>query len=189
MTGVAGPMLRSNSAAAARFMLGFALGQLTAAATLSILIAAVGLSLAVVAPWPLRVFLFLAVAASLCLADFVGRIPQLERQVPVDLYHRLEPGRLGFVWGADIGLLFTTRKTTSMPWLGLVGAATLAPAASLAFLTAFGLASTGTLLVTAYHWRRSREASARRYLASLKISRLVSAGLIPALAIVLAVAE
>jgi hypothetical protein len=64
-------------------------------------------------------------------ADLTDHTPQSPRQVPQrlagDLNH--QPGRLGFIWAVDLGLLVTTQKTTSLLWIGLTGAVLLGPSA------------------------------------------------------------
>jgi hypothetical protein len=60
-------------------------------------------------------------------ADLLNRTPHVWRQVPQRFARELNdyPGRLGFVWAVDLGLIVTTQKTTSLLWIGLAGAIVL----------------------------------------------------------------
>lgn len=187
MVGVAGPMFRRSRIEGMRFLAGFTLGQLMSALFLSVAIIAIGMVVAYVFPWQFRITLFAAGAVLLALADKTGRTPQVSRQVPVDLYHRLESGRLGFAWGADVGLLFTTQKTSSMPWLGLLAATMLVPTAALPMLMSLALASAASLLVGVIRWDRKSHENAKQYFTRLKLLRFSSAALIPAFCLLLLV--
>lgn len=55
----------------------------------------------------------------LLVLDLLGRTPRVDRQTFQRLSH-LPPAVRGFVWGVDIGLLFTTIKVTSLVWVVLL---------------------------------------------------------------------
>jgi len=187
MVGVAGPMFRRSRNEGIRFLVGFTLGQLTSALFLAVAIIAIGMVVVYVLPWQFRITLFAAGAALLALADKTGRTPQVSRQVPVDLYHRLEPGRLGFAWGVDVGLIFTTQKTSSMPWLGLLAAITLLPLGSLPMLMSLALASAMSLFIGVIGWDRKLYPNAKQYFTRLRLMRFTSAALIPSFGLLLLV--
>ena len=46
----------------------------------------------------------------------------MRRQTPQGLVRELDPFAVGLVFGVDIGSLVSTYKTTSLIWIGLVGA-------------------------------------------------------------------
>jgi hypothetical protein len=60
----------------------------------------------------------------------------------VRLAHELRnlPGRLGFIWAFDLGLLVTTQKTTSLLWIGLAGAVLLGTPGTVVLTLAVGAA-------------------------------------------------
>lgn len=178
MVGVAGPMFRRSRSEGMRFLTGFALGQLTSALFLSVAIIAIGMVVFNVLPWQFRITLFGAGAILLALADKTSHTPQIARQVPVDLFHRLEPGRLGFAWGLDVGLLFTTQKTSSMPWLGLLAATTLLPVGALPMLMALALISVMSLFIGIVGWNRQSRWNTKTYFTRLRLLRFTSAALI-----------
>src|SRR5690348_15479587 len=65
-------------------------------------------------------YLVLAVCVAVLLVlDALGRTPRWNRQTPQRL-RVLPPGLRGFLWGLDIGMLFTTIKVTSLVWVLLL---------------------------------------------------------------------
>lgn len=116
MAGVAGPMAARDRYAAARFLSGLTAGELLGSVVVAVVIMAIGSSLAVAVPLAARIAVAGLVVIALGLADLGNRTPEMWRQVPQRLIHVLPPGRLGLAWGFDLGLLFTTKKTTSMSW-------------------------------------------------------------------------
>jgi hypothetical protein len=155
MAGVAGPMLRRSVPQGARFLTGLLAGGLLASLLLAFGVDRLGTAVALVLPDGYRraaAVLLLLVLAGFDLAD---RTPHLWRQVPQALVRTLPPGRLGLVWGFDLSLLFTTQKSTSLTWAGLVGTLLLAPQAAWVVLPAMTL--TGLLAITArsVHYARS----------------------------------
>ena len=189
MAGVAGPMFRRNRRDGVRFLTGFAIGQLTSALFLSVAIIAVGMVVSYILPWQIRIAVFAAGAILLALADKTGHTPQVARQVPVDLYHRLEAGPLGFAWGMDVGLLFTTQKTSSMPWVGLLAATTLLPIGALPMLMSLSLASVVSLFIAVIGWKRNSEWNAKKYFSRLRLLRFTSAALIPTVGVLMVAAQ
>jgi hypothetical protein len=159
MVGVSNPMMRRGRTAGWRFIAGFGGGSAAATAVLVgpllLLNAAAHL-----APRPVRAAALVLLVVLLAGADLLNRTPHVWRQVPVRFAHELRdlPGRLGFIWAFDLGLLVTTQKTTSLLWIGLAGAVllgtpgtvvlTLAVAAALYWLAIAVLAVTGDAFLT-----------------------------------------
>ena len=114
MAGVAGPMMRRTRAGAARFLAGLTVGGIAGGLVLSLPVYLLGSALTSVMPLTGRVLLLAAICAVLAWADLRHRTPHVWRQVPQGLVRTLPPGSLGVVWGFDLGLLFTTQKTTSL---------------------------------------------------------------------------
>ncbi|MDA0643016.1 MULTISPECIES: hypothetical protein [Nonomuraea] len=83
-------------------------------------------------------------------ADVLNRTPHVMRQVPQDYARALRPGWRGVLWGVDLGLLFTTQKTTSLIWGALVVTVLLNPMAAPVFLVGMVIGSVaGTVIGTA----------------------------------------
>lgn len=123
MVGVSSPLLRTPGAL--KFHTGFLLGVLASSGFLTILLVPVGIALSNV-PHSFRA-IGVAVFAALCAwLDFRDRTPYVWRQVPQRLsLQGLSPGSLGFVYGLDIGLWFTTQKVASLLWVAIAGAVLL----------------------------------------------------------------
>jgi hypothetical protein len=141
MVGVSNPMMRRDRVAGWRFIAGFGGGTAAAAAVLAgplLLLYAV----AHPAPRPLRAAVLVVLVFLLAGADLLNRTPHVWRQVPVRLAHELRnlPGRLGFIWAFDLGLLVTTQKTTSLLWIGLAGAVLLGTPGTVVLTLAVGAA-------------------------------------------------
>lgn len=136
MAGVAGPMLRHDRAAAVRFLLGLLIGGLAGSLVLAVPVYLVGRLAEASLPGTVRWLVFGAVVVLFGVLDLGLRTPHVRRQVPQRLLHVMKPGQLGLVWGADLAMLFTTQKTTSLLWVTLAGLVLVAPAAAPAVLVA-----------------------------------------------------
>jgi hypothetical protein len=155
MAGVAGPMGRRDRA---RFLLGLAAGGAAAGLVLSVPVYLVGQLLLAALPLPARVVALVVVALGLAAADLLGRTPHVWRQVPQRFIRTLPPGPLGLVWGFDLGLLVTTQKTTSLPWLALAAVALLDPSlAPLVLVTLSLVATIGITALSLTAWARTLE--------------------------------
>jgi len=150
MAGVAGPMLRVSRAAGVRLLAGLVIGEVVAAAVLSVPAVLVGDGIHVaVGPQP-RLWLLAAVCGFFGLTDLAQRTPQVSRQVPESLIVRLPPGSLGLAWGLDLGLLFTTQKAVSFIWVALSAAIVLDPVTAVVVLTVIALAGGATIAVQSF---------------------------------------
>lgn len=136
MAGVAGPMLHRSATQGLRFLLGLLLGCMVAATIIATLIILLGGAAHYAIPASTRSPLLASVLAALGVMDLLHRTPQMGRQVPKIFAHSLQPGALGLVWGMDIGLLFTTRKTTSLVWAAMAVAVVTGPMPIAAFVVA-----------------------------------------------------
>ena len=141
MAGVAGPMLRRSRSSGTRFLLGLAAGGAAAGVLLSLPAFLVGSALDAVAPERVRLLVLAGLLAALAAADLLHRTPHLMRQVPERLVWKLPPGSLGLAWGFDIGLLFTTQKTTSLIWAAIGATVLLGPTWSAPVLVSVALAA------------------------------------------------
>jgi hypothetical protein len=139
MTGVASPMLKRSKQQGVRFLAGLAIGGIAAALVLSLLVYLIGIL--ALSPIPIRERLLLvsAIAIGLGAADLMHRTPHVSRQVPQRLVRMLPSGTLGVVWGFDLGLLFSTQKTTSLIWVAIVAALIIAPSSAIAILVGIAL--------------------------------------------------
>jgi len=148
MTGVAGPLLRNTRTRArgVRFLLGLTIGGAAGGAVLAVPVYLLGRLLAPLPVW-VRLTLLAAVCVLLAVADFKQRTPHVWRQVPQGLVNRLPSGSLGLAWGFDLGLLFTTQKTTSLVWVALASLLLLEP--SLATAVLISVSVVGTLAMAA----------------------------------------
>jgi hypothetical protein len=144
MAGVAGPMLRRSPAHGARFLGGLAAGGAAGGAVLAVPVYLIGRLLGPL-PLSVRVFGLVLVGLVLAVADLRQRTPHVWRQVPQSLWSRLSPGSLGLTWGFDLGLLFTTQKTTSLIWMALAALVLLQP--SLAGVALIGISVLAVLAV------------------------------------------
>lgn len=149
MAGVAGPMYVRDRHGGLRFIAGLLIGESAS----SLVVAAVVFTLGQFVRHQVAAFSAVGLAAVITVlgvSDLLGRTPQLSRQVPQRLIHRLPAGRLGLVWGLDLGLLVTTRKTTSLTWIVLL-IALVRPAPSM-----FVVPATMALVSVAITWVRAR---------------------------------
>jgi hypothetical protein len=148
MTGVAGPLLRNPRlrAGGIRFLAGLTIGGAAGGAVLAVPVYLLGRLLGPLPAW-VRLTLLVAVCVVLAVADFAQRTPHVWRQVPQALVNKLSPGSLGLVWGFDLGLLFTTQKTTSLVWVTLAALVLLEP--GLAAVVLIGVSIVATLVMAA----------------------------------------
>jgi hypothetical protein len=147
MAGVAGPMMRWERAAAARFLVGFSIGAVAAGLVLALVALLLGRALNALVPDDARAALVAAICVLFGVADLLNRTPHVWRQVPQALVRVLPPGFLGVVWGFDIGLLFTTQKAVSLMWAAVAAVVLLHPAAAPALLVGMALVSSTTIVV------------------------------------------
>jgi hypothetical protein len=149
MVGVADPLWREDRRQGLRFLGGFAAGTAAATAVLSIPLLLLTAGAAAIDA-KVRGIALILLLLGLGTADLVNRTPHVWRQVPQRFARTLAPGRLGFVWALDLGLLVTTQKTTSLLWIGL-GALVLAGASFpvlLAVLLVSAVFAIGVALLT-----------------------------------------
>ena len=118
MVGVSDPLWRDDRRQGRRFLVGFVTGSVAATVILSLpLLLLTGLAAAI--DPIVRQMALIVLLLGLGAADLLNRTPHIWRQVPQRFAYTLAPGRLGFVWALDLGLLVTTQKTTSLLWIGL----------------------------------------------------------------------
>lgn len=134
MAGVTSPMLRERPSDGVRLLIGLMAGGIAAALMVSMVAYVVGTVAQALAPTQGRLLLLAGVCAMFGTADLLNRTPHVWRQVPQRLVRVLAPGRLGTVWGFDIGLLFTTQKVVSLMWAALAAAVLLDPTLAPALL-------------------------------------------------------
>lgn len=116
MAGVAGPLLRESRPAGLRFLAGLVIGSLLTGLVLALVLVVTGSVLTAALPLAVRVSVAVAVLAALAWLDLRNRTPHVWRQVPQRLVRELPAGQLGVIWGADLGTLVSTQKTTSLIW-------------------------------------------------------------------------
>ena len=145
MAGVARPMLRYERENGIRFLMGLAGGMVVAAAILALMAYAVGTALHTAVGLQPRLVAAAAVCGALGLADVVNRTPHLWRQVPQALIRVLPSGTLGFVWGFDIGLLFTTQRVVSLAWAAIAGVCFVEPRSAAVVVGVMAILTTGTI--------------------------------------------
>jgi hypothetical protein len=148
MTGVAGPLLHNPKlrAGGVRFLVGLIIGSAAGGAVLAVPVYLLGRLLEPLPAW-VRLTLLAAVCVVLAVADFTQRTPHVWRQVPQTLVNKLPPGSLGLAWGFDLGLLFTTQKTTSLVWVALAALVLLKP--GLAAVVLVGVSVVAMLVMAA----------------------------------------
>jgi hypothetical protein len=114
MVGVSDPTRSSNELRAfvQWYWTGSALGTLTT----------VGFVFSVVWGTGLRLPLPIVISTTLLFGtlDLIGKTPMAQRQTPQRLIRFPNASVRGLVWGFDIGLLWSTRKTSSLIWSGLI---------------------------------------------------------------------
>ena len=171
MAGVAGPMLRHARARGIRFLAGLLAGGVAAGLILALPVFLIG-SVAANLPETARLLVLAAICLALGLTDLFQRTPQVWRQVPQALIRTLSPGPLGVAWGFDLGLLFTTQKTTSLIWVALAGLVLQQPQAALTALVGISAVATMAIVAASHangvdarinpHWSRGWTRQLRR---------------------------
>jgi hypothetical protein len=150
MAGVSSNLYRENRRSRWTFLGGLTLGSLLAALLLATMAYILGRALEAVVPETARVAALAAGVGALAVADLLGRTPHVWRQVPQALVRMLPSGRLGLVWGFDMGLLFTTQKVVSLGWAALLAVVLLWPSwAPVLLLVMAATASAGVIAATA----------------------------------------
>ncbi len=152
MAGVAGPMLRRSKAEGSRFLAGLMVGELVSSMVLAAALYALGTAVALVAPTFVREVLLGVLVAAFGVADMRNRTPHVWRQVPQKYVRSMAPGRLGLVWGFDLGLLFTTQKSTSLLWVVLAAVGLLSPGSAWLVLPVMAFISVMTVVVRSVYW-------------------------------------
>jgi hypothetical protein len=142
MAGVASPMLRRTPSGGRRFLLGLLVGGIAAGILLSVPVYLIGIAIDSVVPIKERLMILAAILVILATADLIRRTPHVLRQVPERFIWDLPPGFLGIVWGFDLGLLITTRKTTSLIWVAVVGVVLFWPAMAAVVLVSITVVAT-----------------------------------------------
>lgn len=188
MVGVSSPLFRV--AGASRFYLGLAGGMLSAALFLGALLIPISLAAKNV-PIGQRVWIVAGLGVVFGCTDLISRTPQVWRQVPQRFaLQGLSRGTLGAVYGADMGLLVTTQKVTSLLWLAIIGSTalttpgvimlTLFSAATVQAATIVVLSILDQGTVTASHfWGRS----SRWWMRRAQVAAVTLLWSVPALAI------
>lgn len=152
MAGVAGPMLRRSKAEGSRFLTGLMIGELASSLVLAAVLYALGTGVALVAPAVVREVLLGILVAVFGVADLRNRTPHVWRQVPQQYIRSMAPGRLGLVWGFDLGLLFTTQKSTSLLWVALAAVGLLSPGSAWLVLPVMAFLSVLTVVLRSVYW-------------------------------------
>jgi hypothetical protein len=132
-------MWRRTRRAGSRFLLGLLVGGVAAGVLLSVPAYLVGSGLHAILPERWRIVFLAAVLAVLGGADLLRRTPHVWRQVPQRFIWKLPPGHLGLAWGFDMGLLFTTQKTTSLVWVAIAAVILLGPSTVALLLVAMAV--------------------------------------------------
>lgn len=159
MVGVSGPMHTFRRSAGRRFLTGLTVGSALGGVALSTVATGTGLAFQRIGIHAdVKVAIVGTVAAVLGMADWSGHTPQWFRQVPQRFIHQLPPGTLGVVWGLDLGLVFTTKKVTSLWTIALLGLLVLRPTT---LLVVIPLGSTVTALAIVL-WSYQIQSDTRR---------------------------
>jgi len=149
MAGVTGPALRRDAAGGMRLLAGYLAGAALATVVLVSVLTLVGQLTQAVLPAALRLAIAVGGMLLLGVLDVLGRTPHLRRQTPQQLHSALSGGVLGFAWGFDIGLVFTTIRTTSLLWIVMLWAVLMDAGAILFSLASYALTSYVLLVATA----------------------------------------
>jgi hypothetical protein len=147
MAGVASPMLRRTRSAGSRFLVGLVVGGVAAGIILSVPAYLVGTIVHEFVPERWRLVVLAGLLAGLGVADLLRRTPHVWRQVPQRLVWTLPPGTLGLAWGFDLGLLFTTQKTTSLVWVAMAAVVLLGPSLSAVVLVSIAVVASLAIAV------------------------------------------
>jgi len=109
------------------FIYGYGAGYLAGATLLGLVTYELGELLGAAVPLQVRSALLGLTLVALGMLDILDRTPYAMRQVPQRHVRNLRPGWRGVIWGADLALVFTTQKTTSLVWAALLSVAFIAP--------------------------------------------------------------
>lgn len=159
MAGVAGPLLRHSRSGGLRFLIGLALGSAAGGLVLALPVYVIGSAVDSVVPRPARLLALLVICVALGVADLLQRTPHVWRQVPQSLARTLPPGSRGLAWGFDLGLLFTTIKSTSLIWASMAALLLLRPSMAAGVLVAMTVTVALTAAVASLHGAESRISS------------------------------
>ncbi len=118
MVGVANPLNNQDRRAASRFIGGLWFGSLVGSLLVAALLSVAAVTTALIPEW-VRSVAAAAIIVTFALFDLVDRTPQISRQVPQRFARVLSDGLRGLWWGADLSLVYTTRKATSLLWVTL----------------------------------------------------------------------
>ncbi len=120
MVGVTSPLFRSGDVRGGRALaVWYVLGTAVAGAAILAAVELASSGVSAVLPAGRRYLVLAVCAAVLLVLDVFGVTPRWNRQTPQRL-RALPPGLRGFLWGLDIGMLFTTIKVTSLVWVLLL---------------------------------------------------------------------
>jgi hypothetical protein len=159
MAGVSGPMLRDHRGGV-RFLGGLGAGELVGSLVVGLVLYLLGTMVAAITTESVRLGIVAALGVLLAAADVAGKTPQARRQVPQRLLRSgLSPAVLGVMYGFDLGLLVTTRKTASLGWFALAAVSLLRPA--FAPVLAIVMTSTTILVITAWTFAAERKPGGR----------------------------
>lgn len=170
MAGVAGPLLRESRPAGLRFLAGLVIGSLLTGLVLALVLVVTG-SVLTALPLPVRVTAAAVFLVALAWLDLLNRTPHVWRQVPQRLVRELPPGQLGVIWGADLGTLISTQKTTSLIWGAIAVCVLVRPGTAVALAVLVSVVATLVIgasshLPAAGQWRstvvRARVPEVRR---------------------------
>ena len=169
MSALAGLAGRARRQESQQLKLGYTFGNMGAAVVLLFAVNLARTRLNTFKPQTLEM-IFIGFMICFGLLDFIGRTPKWNRQTPATL-RQLSAFPRGLTWGFDIGLMFTTVRTTSLTWVILLGAVLL-PSANIGILTlaAFVTTTVGLYLWNARIWTQR----------SSKLTELHAASSVPA---------
>jgi hypothetical protein len=119
MVGVTSPLFRGGDVRGGFALAGwYVVGTAISAAVILFGVSVLSLG-AVAVPTGVRGALLAACVGVLLVLDVFGRTPHTNRQTPQRM-RLASPSARGFIWGLDIGVLFTTIKVTSLVWVLLL---------------------------------------------------------------------
>jgi hypothetical protein len=147
MVGVSAPILRRSPGEFRNFIYGYSAGYLAGATLVGLVIYSLGEVLGAVAPLEVRGGLLGLILVSLGMLDAFNRTPYTRRQVPQRHVRNLGPGWRGMIWAADLALLFTTQKTTSLVWAALLSVVFVAPSLAAFFVAIMVVVAIGSLII------------------------------------------
>ncbi|MFJ8544423.1 hypothetical protein ACIRFH_20790 [Streptomyces sp. NPDC093586] len=129
-----------------------AVGEVIAAGLMSLAVYVLGQGVALVADTSWRRTITAVALVVFGVADLANRTPHIWRQVPQEHVRTMPPGMLGLTWGFDLGLLFTTQKSTSLTWGVLAAAVLLHPGSSPLLLVGMALVGVAAVTVRSVTW-------------------------------------